>query len=79
MQEPTDKDFLIAHIEQLQATNAAQAQTIKAAHIRTAEISTRYNDCQRRIEFLEAKVSKYKVILEALEQDDDGPPYAAGG
>lgn len=39
---------LSGNADKLEANNAAQAQTIKAAHIRTAEISTRYNDCQRQ-------------------------------
>ena len=37
-------------IAQLEAEKKAQAQTIKAAHIRTAEVSTRHNDCQRELE-----------------------------
>lgn len=39
-----------ARINQLEAEKRAQAQTIKAAHIRTAEVSTRYNDCQGQLE-----------------------------
>ena len=34
---------------ELEAINAAQAQTIKAAHIRTAEISTRHNDLKSEL------------------------------
>ncbi len=50
----TDEEY-----RELEADNAAQAQTIKAAHIRTAEISTRYNDCQRQVEELREGIAYY--------------------
>lgn len=37
-------------IGNLKVDKNAQAQTIKAAHIRTAELAIRYTDCQRELE-----------------------------
>ena len=39
-------------VDKLEADNAAQVQTIKAAHIRTAEVSVRHSDCQQQVERL---------------------------
>jgi hypothetical protein len=63
----TDVVRMTKYCDELQAENAAQAQTIKAAHIRTAEISTRYNDCQREVEELQEDIKRLSELVDEAD------------